>query len=262
MLNVVCIKWGDKYPSYYVNRLHAGVRRGLDRSFRFICFTDDAAGIDPAIETHPLPIEPFEAEIVAAMQRKGRRGAWRKISLFRPGLADMSGQILGFDLDVVVTGDLADIVDHSPDRVVMRREWRYEWRGKHGGHGSVFSFDPGLHPYLYDEFAADPARSVALHRGSEQYYTSMTALRHKQLAYLPGNLVCSFKRDAIPRPPLNYFLVPRLPRDCRVMCFHGKPKMDEVVFGHEGSILHHSLPAPWLAEMWERDAYTLAGTTT
>ena len=46
------------------------------------------------------------------------------------------------------------------------------------------------------------------------------------------------------------------------MCFHGKPKMDDVLRGHEGSILHHSLPAPWLAELWEHDAYTLAGTTT
>lgn len=254
VLNVVCIKWGDKYAPYYVNRLHAGVRRGLDRPFRFICFTDDAAGIDPAIETHPLPIEPFEADIVAAMQQQGRRGAWRKLSLFRPGLAGMSGQLLGFDLDVVITGNLNDIVDFAPEKVTMRREWRYEWRGKHGGHGSVFSFDPALHPYLYEEFAADPVGSVARHRGSEQYYTSMTALRHGQLAYLPGHLVCSFKRDAIPPPPLNYFLEPRLPPDCRVMCFHGEPKMDDVLPGYSGSILHHSLPVPWLKEMWERSA--------
>lgn len=255
VLNVVCIKWGEKYAPYYVNRLHAGVRRGLDRPFRFICFTDDATGIDPAIETHPLPIEPFEADIVAAMQRQGRRGAWRKLSLFRPGLAGMSGQLLGFDLDVVITGNLNDIVDFAPERVTMRREWRYEWRGKHGGHGSVYSFDPSLHPYLYEEFAADPVGSVARHRGSEQYYTSMTALRHGQLAYLPGHLVCSFKRDAIPPPPLNYFLEPRLPADCRVLCFHGEPKMDDVLPGYAGSILHHSLPVPWLKEMWERSAH-------
>ena len=105
----------------------------------------------------------------------------------------MSGQVLGFDLDVVITGALDEIVDHAPDKVAMRREWRYEWRRKHGGHGSVFSFDPAQHSYLYDEFAADPAGSVERHRGSEQYFTSMTALRHDQLAYLPGELVCSFK---------------------------------------------------------------------
>jgi len=250
MLNVVCIKWGTKYPAYYVNRLYAGVKRGLGRPFRFICFTDDGAGIDAGIEVHPLPMEPFEADIVAAMQRKGRRGAWRKISLFRPGLVGMSGQVLGFDLDVVITGSLDDIVDHAPDKVVMRREWRYEWRGLDGGHGSVFSFKPELHPYLYEEFAADPAGSVERHRGSEQYFTSMTALRHGQLTYLPGALVCSFKRDSMYPPPLNYFLPPRLPLDCRVMCFHGKPKMDDLIVGYNGSVLRHSMPIPWLRGLW------------
>ena len=201
-LNVVCIKWGAKYPPYYVNRLRDGVRRFLARPHRFVCFTDDAEGLDPGIEVLPLPVEPFEAEIVAAMNREGRKGAWRKISLFRPGLAGMSGPMLGFDLDVVITGRLDELVDFAPEKVCMRREWRYEWQGREGGHGSVFYFDPARHPYLYEEFAADPEGSVARHKGSEQYYTSMTALRHGELAYWPGQLICSFKRNAMRLPPL------------------------------------------------------------
>ena len=31
---VVCIKWGTKFPPYYVNRLHAGVKRFMDRPFQ------------------------------------------------------------------------------------------------------------------------------------------------------------------------------------------------------------------------------------
>jgi hypothetical protein len=248
--NVVCIKWGDKYPAYYVNRLYQGVSRFLDRPFRFLCFTDDATGIAAPVEVHPLPFEPFEADIVAAMNRPGRKGAWRKISLFRPGLAGMTGQVLGFDLDVAITGPLGDIVDFAPDSVCMRREWRYEWSGRDGGHGSVFCFDPAQHRYLYDEFAADPVGSVDRHKGSEQYYTSMTALRHGKLRYLPGNLICSFKRDSMRLPPFNYLLPPVLPADCRVMCFHGRPKMDEALVGYSDSLLRHSLPAEWLQRYW------------
>lgn len=249
-INVVCIKWGTKYPAYYVNRLYAGVARHLDRPFVFHCFTDDAAGIRPEVVTHPLPTEPFEADLVAAMQRAGRKGAWRKISLFRPGLGGMTGRMLGFDLDVVITGDLTPLVDRAPDKVAMRREWRYAWKGQQGGHGSVFCFEPALHPYLYDEFAADPAGAVARHKGSEQYYTSITALRHGQLSYLPGPLVGSFKYDAARLPPLNLLLPPRLPDDCRVMCFHGSPKMEEAVEGFRSDWWRSTLPADWLRQHW------------
>jgi len=253
MLNVICIKWGTKYPAAYVNRLHRGVRRWLDREVRFVCFTEDAEGIEPGVEVHPLPREDFEDAIVAGMTRAGRKGAWRKISLFRPGLAGMQGPRLGLDLDVAITGPLDAIVDHAPDKVTMRREWRYEWRGQEGGHGSVFCFDPDLHPYLYEAFAADPEGSIAAHKGSEQYYTSMTALHAGQLAYLPGPLVCSFKRDAIPRLPLNYLVAPRLPGDCRVMCFHGRPHMEEAIAGYRGSWRHWSRPCGWLRHHWIGD---------
>lgn len=250
MLNVVCMKWGTKYGPEYVNRLYAGVLRWLPREMRFLCFTDDAEGLDAGIEAHPLPEEPFEAAIVAGMNRSGRKGAWRKVSLFRPGLAGMKGQMLGFDLDVVITGPLDDIVDHAPSKVAMRREWRYEWQGRDGGHGSVFCFNPAQHPYLYEAFAADPEGAIVRHKGSEQYYTSMTALRHNALNYLPGEMVCSFKRDAVPSFPMNYVDAPRLPDDCRVLCFHGRPLMDEAIAGFRGSWRNWSRPAPWLMKHW------------
>ena len=81
-LAVVCIKWGSKYDSGYVNKLFFGVRRHLPaarlvkgspdggqgkeegdaaakgRSFRFVCFTDDPRGLAQGIETAPLAADP------------------------------------------------------------------------------------------------------------------------------------------------------------------------------------------------------------
>jgi hypothetical protein len=54
-VNVLCIKWGKKYGPEYVNKLHSMVRRHLHRPFRFVCLTDDAAGIDPASRSSPFP---------------------------------------------------------------------------------------------------------------------------------------------------------------------------------------------------------------
>ena len=39
----------------YVNCLFAGVKRNLQREFRFLCFTDNADDLVPDIEINPLP---------------------------------------------------------------------------------------------------------------------------------------------------------------------------------------------------------------
>ena len=52
---VLCMKWGTLYGAADVNRLAAQVRRNLARPHRFICFTDDAAGLDAGVEPLPLP---------------------------------------------------------------------------------------------------------------------------------------------------------------------------------------------------------------
>jgi hypothetical protein len=54
-VNIICMKWGDKFPSEYVNRLYAMVSRNLSIPFRFVCFTEDGSGIRNEVEIQPLP---------------------------------------------------------------------------------------------------------------------------------------------------------------------------------------------------------------
>ena len=246
-IDVVCIKWGDKYKAEHVNRLSRGVARFIDRPHRFHCFTDDAQGIDADVKVHDLPREPFESALLKAMTRTGRKGAWRKISLFKPDLAGLKGPRVYFDLDVIIVGPLGDLLDLQKGKVYMRREWRYERLGKQGGHGSFEMFDPEKHSFLYDVFAKDPEWAVEHYKASEQYYTSMLSLERGMLEYLPGDMICSFKNDSMRRSPLNYFVEPKLTPNCRILCFHGKPKMEEAVHGYHGSIFRHSLRAEWLS---------------
>jgi len=248
--NLICIKWGHKYPAYYVNRLYAGIQRFMRRPFRFHCVTDDDAGIRPEVHVTPLPQEPFASDIEETLRESKRKGAFGKISLFKPGLIDAEGPILGFDLDVVITGPLDDLIDFAPGKICMRHDWLGARRGRPDGHGSVFRFDPALHPYLYGDFAADPARAIREHKFSEQKYTSSTAQQHGDFAYFPGEWISSFKRDAMRTPPLNFLLEPRLPASTRVMCFHGNPKMEEVVVGFAGGLMRHTRPCRWLRTLW------------
>ena len=49
MVNVVCVKYGNKYDSSQVNILYEMVRRNISLPFSFSCFTDDSSGLDDNI---------------------------------------------------------------------------------------------------------------------------------------------------------------------------------------------------------------------
>ncbi len=259
MATVICIKWGTAFGPEYVNRLYSGVRRHLSQPIRFLCMTEHREGLHPEVEVLDLPVEPFHDEMNAALAVANRQGAMRKVSLFRPGLIpDLEGPVLGFDLDVVITGPLDDLLDFQPGKVIMRHDWVEARRGRATGHGSVFRYDPALHPWLYETLAAAPKAEVEKARGSEQRYTSTLAQEKSAFAYIPGDWVVSFKHDCLRLPPMNYFDTPKLPPDARVVCFHGRPKMPEAVAGYRGSWLRWSRPCDWLREHWiERAAADL-----
>lgn len=75
---ILTMKWGTLYSSADVNRLAAQVARHLDRPHRFICFTEDATGLDARVEAMPLP------ELGLPPGRSDTR--WRKLALFRRDL--------------------------------------------------------------------------------------------------------------------------------------------------------------------------------
>lgn len=247
---IVCIKWGTLFGPEYVNRLYSGVRRHMARPVRFLCMTEHADGLHPGIGILDLPVEPFRADMDRALAVANRQGAMRKVSLFRRGvIPDLDGPVLGFDLDVVITGPLDDIFDMAPGRVAMRHDWTEKRKGRPTGHGSVFRYDPALHGFLYDDLAADAFAEVEKARGSEQRYTSHKAMDRGVFEYIPEPWVVSYKYDCNPFPG-NYLRPPRLPADARVVCFHGHPKMDEAVEGYRGSLIRYSKPCDWLQDHW------------
>jgi hypothetical protein len=50
----VCVKYGTKYGSDYVNKLYKGVKHNLNLPHKFICFTDESKGLDNEIKTISL----------------------------------------------------------------------------------------------------------------------------------------------------------------------------------------------------------------
>ncbi len=53
--HVICIKWGDRYSSDYVNKLFSMVDRNITLSYQFHCLTDSDKGIDSRINILKIP---------------------------------------------------------------------------------------------------------------------------------------------------------------------------------------------------------------
>ena len=54
-MDVVCVKWGDKFSHEHVNRLYRMVCKNFHTDFRFVCHTDNPEGIHSDVHIIPLP---------------------------------------------------------------------------------------------------------------------------------------------------------------------------------------------------------------
>ncbi|TWU43257.1 hypothetical protein Q31b_22950 [Novipirellula aureliae] len=248
--NILCIKWGKKYGSEYVNRLLSGTCQHLSIPFRFVCLTDDATGIDSQVEVHPLPVTPFDENAFDA--RKGGE-TWRKVGLFQPNLANLQGDTLFLDLDVVLTGSLDDFFTYQPESFCVIHDWlekRRAWMpGRDGrvGNTSVFRFNPEKHARVYHHFC-DHQSEVLEEFRIEQQYVSRTLI--DDLAFWPSDWVCSFKRSCRPTFPMNLIRSPYQPSDMRVLAFHGYPLPDQAIAGYSAGPFKSTRPATWLKDYW------------
>lgn len=241
---VICMKWGAAYGAAYANTLHSMVRRHTTRPLRFVCFTDDPTGLDPAIETKPLP--------VIDLPDSHRWKAWRKIALLQPRLDDLSGKVLFLDLDVVITGGIDDFFDFEPAATYCVIE-NWTQMGSGIGNTSVFRLEVGAHTEVYDTLMSDPAATVLAHPNSQTFQSRTIASR----TFWPAPWCVSFKHSLLPRFPLNYVRTAPLPADAKVICFTGYPNPDHARDGvWPEKIWYKRLrkqlrPTPWIAKHWQ-----------
>ncbi len=243
--NIICLKWGTRYPASYTNTLYHSVKRHLKRPFRFLCVTDDPTGLDEGIDTHTFPENP------------GYEGKWpnifSKLAILQDGFAGLQGPTLFFDVDVVIMDDIDCFFDYEPGRCCIIHNW-IEWhktifrKRPNIGNSSVFRFDAGKSGYIFETFL----REFKEANDPTLYPTEQAFLTHamKDPVWWPEDWVQSFKRSCRPVFPLNLLIPPSRP-STRVLVFHGAPDPDEAVVGFKGKKLHHrTLPAPWIKDDW------------
>ncbi len=217
--NVICMKWGNKFGPDYVNRLYKSVKNNLSIPHRFICFTDNTDGLVSGIETFPLPKINFS--------NNGPERGWRKISVFNKILGNLQGRALFLDIDIVITNKIDDFFN-LPGEFFIIKDWDFK---RIIGNSSVFRFNIGKYADILQYFENN-FEAIKKRFRNEQAYLSYAMNDKGVLNYWPKNWCVSFKRHCMKYFPLNYFMEPKLPRETKILIFHGHPNPIEALNGY------------------------------
>lgn len=245
-VNIICIKWGNKYGPDYVNRLRAMVKRHLTLDHRFICFTDDPTGVDSTqdIEIKEIPKIGFADFDNFEPWSKGH--GWLKVTSFSNPLSDVKGTTIFLDLDIVIVDNIDCFFKSEGEFLVIK-----EWDKKDAtGNTSVYRFEAGAHSDLIDLLKNEKDKVLSEVRNEQEFVTHNL---HKQgkLRYWPAGWCVSFKRHCLPKGPMSWFKTASIPDKAKIIIFHGKPHPDDAIIGRSGKWYRHIKPVPWIAENWK-----------
>lgn len=217
-LTVVCWRWrpAPGYRSTYgpetVNVLRRMVARHYPNPHRFVCITDDPAGIDPEVEVLPLWSD-FDG--LASPHGPKNPSCYRRLRIYARDIGAVLGpRLVSMDLDCVITDDLRPVWDRPEDIIL--------WGGTHpttAYNGSMVLLRAGARPQVWERF--DPRRSPELARragcyGSDQGWVSYCLGPHEP-RWTKVEGVFSFRNDIHRRRSW-----PGLPAGVRIVFFHGR----------------------------------------
>ena len=189
---------GDKYGDEYVHKLQKMVERHLPLPHRFICITDNATN---------LHCQTKKADYVD--------GWWTKLTLFAPHPYQISGKVLYFDLDVVISGDLTPFATFNSDFVAIK-----DWNLTDMCNSSVMLLETGTQTQIWERYEKDHEAAKRHSQCGDQHWIH----QNSSPDYWPEGWCTSYKAD------------PSKPRGS-IIVFHGVPSPHQVLDG-------------WVPDLW------------
>ena len=214
--NILCVRFGNKYPISYVEKLRNMIERHTTVPYRLYCLTDD-----------PIPIEGVT--LIVQPNAGYAKGWWHKVHMFDASLP-INGRILYMDLDVVICDNIDKLLNlHGNVFMGIRdfnrrfhRQWRYL-------NSSVMSWVHGSQAYIYIKFKQNPQAAMRLH--GDQDWTWKCA--KTVIKFWPEQWIQSYKWEIRDRGELQVINGVRqfveqkdditIPSECCITVFHGDP---------------------------------------
>ena len=166
-INVISVKWGDKYTSSQVNRLYNQIQNNLTLPHKFYCLTDDPVGLDSRI----TPVD-----IVDELD-----GVWNKLALFKSDL--FAGTCLYFDIDVNIQHPIDVLLnDLSTNLTLIRCYWkeggmrvtygdhpRFKDRWDMSNNSSTMLWTANTQSHIWEHFKTDADYFMIKYRGIDRF---------------------------------------------------------------------------------------------
>lgn len=219
--NLIVVKWGNKYSPQYVINLYNSVKSKCSLDFQFIVFTDNTEGLPKNLgwQFVKLPDWGFTSE----------KAWWYKLEIFSKHNS-ISGNNLYIDLDVVIIGDIAPFWKFESTKFRICRDFNRAFiRNYKNCNSSVMAWQDTSMNNLWIEFAKDIKGITKRHRGDQDFINSQI----KDSIFWPDEWAISWKWEAWRGGKVTSTqyrkeeLKTIIPRDTKILVFHGKPNPDE-----------------------------------
>ncbi len=220
-INILCVRFGNKYSQEYVVKLRNMVERHLTVPYTFNCLTDD-----------PKPLQGVRSIL---RQNQGYpKGWWHKVHMFDPSLP-LSGRILYLDLDVVIHRNIDKLATTWTKDFIGIRDFNRKFHPSYRYlNSSIMAWNAGSHGYIFERFKTNP--DAAMRMPGDQDWTWKQA--QKDIKFWPDRWIQSYKWEIRERRELILQHGKRVFREvkdniqideeCCVAVFHGEPNPAQV----------------------------------
>lgn len=225
VVNCACVIHGSMYDWIYVEKLHSMLQRNFSYPIKLHVFTEHDRKVPGTMIKHELEAWPgIDGP---------KRAWWYKMQMFNP--QHFSGQLLYFDLDVVIVKNLDWILDLDPSYFWGIRDFRYLWRQNWQGiNSSMMYWNTDLFSNIWKNFTATPILDVTRRFPGDQDFLT-ASIPQEKLQFFDQNLIKSW-RWQIDNGGINMktrqSIMPGagtvLPPSTCVVVFHGNPKQHMV----------------------------------
>lgn len=243
-MTVTIVTWvwdgGRDYAPEHARVLAASLARHMSVPYRLVVIADDPRGNWGACEVIETP--PAARALGKLESPEGKRfpSSYRRLWMFSREAAELGPRLLLTDLDIVVTGDWAPLLEHPADFVGWRpgQVWGNQETRVAGG---MYLLTAGAVANVWDRFEGAPsileARKAGF-RGSDQAWISY-CLAGTAPVWPKGCGIYSI-RDMTRDNRAKQTQSP--PADARVVHFNGRGKP-----WHRTTLAQH----PWVGKYWK-----------
>ena len=197
------------------------VQRHLTMPHRFVCFTDDPKNIADGIEIRMLPASNI-------------KGWWWKPYVFKDDHFPKGDTNLFIDLDMVIVGNINNLINYLPGRFVGLRDVGRVFRPEYRKLGSaVMKWPSGEFSDIWSEFDKDSSIIRKFHGDQDWIWHR----RKNDINFYPDEWIQSYKWEIRSKSELtgvgrgakfSSVRNPEIPPNCSVLAFHGFPHLHDV----------------------------------